>query len=111
MGGLPYSTYASICFGGSLFGMVNPLCILLLMTGLGSDYVVWRKSVCIDVTRPIATPDELGSGLAMLTGVLCSLISALDSVITCHLTYGSVLGHARFSIIHAPEMSRSKHLV
>ena len=46
-----------------------------------------------------------------LAGVLCSIVSAVNFVMTCPLNYDSVLGRAHFSIIHAAEMGRSKHHV
>lgn len=39
-------------FGGSLYSMVDPHLMLLLMQVLGDDYVVWDKSATIDFVRP-----------------------------------------------------------
>ena len=39
-------------FGGSLYSMVDPHLMLLLMQSLGSDYVVWDKSAEIEFVKP-----------------------------------------------------------
>lgn len=39
-------------FGGSLYSMVDPHYMLMLMNILGPDYVVWDKSATIDFLRP-----------------------------------------------------------
>lgn len=39
-------------FGGSLYSMVDPFYMLLLMPLLGDDYVVWDKAASIDFVTP-----------------------------------------------------------
>ena len=39
-------------FGGSLYAMVDPHLMILLMRRLGPDYVVWDKSATIEFLRP-----------------------------------------------------------
>ncbi len=39
-------------FGGSLYAMVDPHLMLLLMGALGDDYVVWDQSAGIDFRKP-----------------------------------------------------------
>ena len=39
-------------FGGSLYSMVDPHLVLLLMQALGGDYVVWDKSAKIEFHKP-----------------------------------------------------------
>ncbi|MEC7378325.1 MAG: DUF4442 domain-containing protein, partial [Pseudomonadota bacterium] len=39
-------------FGGSLYSMVDPMYMLLLMRRLGNDYIVWDKSASINFIRP-----------------------------------------------------------
>lgn len=39
-------------FGGSLYSMVDPHLMLLLMRILGNDYVVWDKSASIQFKKP-----------------------------------------------------------
>lgn len=48
-----YNTnYVGTHFGGSLYSMVDPMYMLLLMRRLGTDYIVWDKSASIDFIRP-----------------------------------------------------------
>jgi len=48
-----YNTnYVGTHFGGSLYSMVDPMYMLLLMRRLGNDYIVWDKSACIDFVHP-----------------------------------------------------------
>ncbi|WP_323751204.1 DUF4442 domain-containing protein [Marinobacter sp.] len=48
-----YNTnYVGTHFGGSLYSMVDPIYMLLLMRKLGNDYVVWDKAASIDFVRP-----------------------------------------------------------
>ena len=39
-------------FGGSLYSMVDPHLMILLMRRLGSDYIVWDKAAHIDFRKP-----------------------------------------------------------
>lgn len=39
-------------FGGSLYAMVDPHLMLMLMRRLGRDYIVWDRSATIDFLRP-----------------------------------------------------------
>lgn len=39
-------------FGGSLYSMVDPFYMLLLMPLLGNDYIVWDKAASIDFITP-----------------------------------------------------------
>ena len=39
-------------FGGSLYSMVDPHLMLMLMKLLGSGYIVWDKSAAIEFVRP-----------------------------------------------------------
>ena len=43
-------------FGGSLYSMVDPHFMLLLMKRLGSSYIVWDKSAHIDFIRAVKVP-------------------------------------------------------
>ena len=43
-------------FGGSLYSMVDPHCMLLLMKLLGKDYVVWDKLAEIEFIKPVKGP-------------------------------------------------------
>jgi len=39
-------------FGGSLFAMTDPCYMMLLMTALGKNYVVWDKAASIEFVKP-----------------------------------------------------------
>lgn len=44
--------YVGTIFGGSLYGAVDPIYMLMLIRLLGPDYVVWDKSASIRFRRP-----------------------------------------------------------
>ena len=44
--------YVGTHFGGSLFAMTDPFWMLLVMSSLGRDYIVWDQSGSIDFVRP-----------------------------------------------------------
>ncbi|QSP96382.1 DUF4442 domain-containing protein [Marinobacter salinisoli] len=46
------TNYVGTHFGGSLYSMVDPMYMLLLMRRLGNDYIVWDKFASIDFIRP-----------------------------------------------------------
>jgi acyl-coenzyme A thioesterase PaaI-like protein len=39
-------------FGGSLYSMTDPFCMLMVLARLGNNYVVWDKSADIDYIKP-----------------------------------------------------------
>ena len=44
--------YVGTQFGGSLYSMVDPFFMLMLMENLGSRYIVWDKAADIDFIAP-----------------------------------------------------------
>ena len=46
------SNYVGVHFGGSLYSMVDPFYMLILMRKLGRDYIVCDKSATIDFKKP-----------------------------------------------------------
>ncbi len=44
--------YVGTHFGGSLYSMIDPFYMLMVMNVMGPDYVVWDKSASIDFVRP-----------------------------------------------------------
>jgi len=44
--------YVGSHFGGSLFAMVDPFYMLMLLHALGRDYIVWDKAASIDFLKP-----------------------------------------------------------
>jgi acyl-coenzyme A thioesterase PaaI-like protein len=48
-----YNTnYLGTHFGGSLYAMIDPFYVLLVMNRLGREYIVWDKSAQIDFLKP-----------------------------------------------------------
>src|SRR3954467_6939617 len=44
--------YVGTIFGGSLYGAVDPVYMIMLIKILGSDYIVWDKAATIRFKRP-----------------------------------------------------------
>lgn len=44
--------YVGTIFGGSLYGAVDPVYMIMLIKRLGSDYVVWDKAASIRFKKP-----------------------------------------------------------
>jgi acyl-coenzyme A thioesterase PaaI-like protein len=44
--------YMGTQFGGSLYAMVDPWFMLMLIKNLGSDYIVWDKAATIQFKKP-----------------------------------------------------------
>ena len=44
--------YVGTHFGGSLYSMVDPFYMLMVMNVLGRDYIVWDKAAEIDFIKP-----------------------------------------------------------
>lgn len=44
--------YVGTIYGGSIYGSVDPMYMLMLMKILGSDYIVWDKAAAIRFRRP-----------------------------------------------------------
>lgn len=44
--------YVGSIFGGSMYGAIDPVYMLMLIKGLGRDYEVWDKSATIRFRRP-----------------------------------------------------------
>jgi hypothetical protein len=46
------ANYVGTRFGGSLFAMSDPFYMLMLMSNLGRDYIVWDKAASIRYRKP-----------------------------------------------------------
>ncbi len=46
------ANYVGTHFGGSLFAMIDPFYMLMLMANLGSGYIVWDKAASIRYRKP-----------------------------------------------------------
>lgn len=44
--------YVGVHFGGSLYSMIDPFYMLLLMNTLGKEYIVWDQSAEIQFVKP-----------------------------------------------------------
>lgn len=44
--------YVGVHFGGSLYSMIDPFYMLLLMNNLGKGYIVWDQSAEIEFIKP-----------------------------------------------------------
>lgn len=44
--------YVATIFGGSMYGAVDPIYMLMLIRRLGSDYIVWDKAATIQFKKP-----------------------------------------------------------
>jgi acyl-coenzyme A thioesterase PaaI-like protein len=44
--------YVGTIFGGSMYGAVDPIYMIMLIKALGPDYVVWDKAATIRFLRP-----------------------------------------------------------
>jgi len=44
--------YVGTIFGGSMYGAVDPVCMLMLIKNLGPAYVVWDKAASIWFKKP-----------------------------------------------------------
>lgn len=69
--------YVGTIFGGSMYGAVDPVYMIMLIKLLGRDYVVWDKAATIRFKRPgrttlhakfVVTPEEVAAIRAELAG-------------------------------------------
>ncbi|HEV2148452.1 MAG TPA: DUF4442 domain-containing protein [Longimicrobiaceae bacterium] len=44
--------YVGTIFGGSMYGAVDPIYMVMLIRTLGPEYVVWDRAACIRFRRP-----------------------------------------------------------
>ena len=44
--------YVGAIYGGSRYGAVDPICMLMLIKILGPEYVVWDKAAAISFKKP-----------------------------------------------------------
>jgi hypothetical protein len=90
--------YVGTTFGGSIYGAVDPIYMVMLIRNLGRDYVVWDKAAAIRFRRPGRTTLYATFRLepAVLEGIRLELAAAprLDRVFTVELTDAAGLVHA-----------------
>jgi len=90
--------YVGTIYGGSLYGAVDPIYMLMLIKSLGPDYVVWDKAATIRFRRPgrsrLTAVFQLPAG--MVSGIREELtrVAKLDRVFMVELTDRAGLVHA-----------------
>lgn len=71
--------YVGTIFGGSMYGAIDPIYMIMLIRILGPNYIVWDKAACIYFKKPgrstlrahfKLTPDEIGVIQAQLENEL-----------------------------------------
>ncbi len=67
--------YVGTIYGGSLYGAVDPIYMLMLIRSLGPDYVVWDKAATIRFRRPGRT--RLTATFRFAPGLVAGIREAL----------------------------------
>jgi acyl-coenzyme A thioesterase PaaI-like protein len=92
--------YVGTIFGGSMYGAVDPIYMVMLINILGRDYVVWDKSAQVRFKRPgketlfanfLITPEDIEAIKAELNEK-----KSLDRVYEIALTNEAGKVHAEF---------------
>lgn len=90
--------YVGSIFGGSMFGAVDPIYMVMLIRNLGPDYLVWDKSASIRFRRPGRTTLHARFSLddAELDAIRAALAEApaIDRVYTIDLVDADGVVHA-----------------
>ena len=63
--------YVGTIFGGSLYGAVDPMFMLMLIQRLGQDYVVWDKAAAIQFKKP--GKSKLSANFKILDGEISTI--------------------------------------
>lgn len=63
--------YVGTIYGGSMYGALDPLYMIMLIRNLGSDYIVWDKAASIRFKKP---------GRSTLYARLCLERTELDAI-------------------------------
>ncbi len=69
--------YVGTHFGGSLYSMVDPFYMLMLINNLGPDYIVWDKAAHIDFIKP--GTGKVSADLVLTDAMLAQVRAATDS--------------------------------
>ncbi len=77
--------YVGTIFGGSLYGAVDPIYMLMLIRRLGPDYVVWDKSATIQFKKP--GRETLRARFVVSDEELAAIRSALETQRSLDRTY------------------------
>ena len=90
--------YVGTIFGGSLYGAVDPIYMIMLIRLLGPDYVVWDKSAAIRFLKPgrstltarFLVPEEETNAIR----ALLESVPSVDRAYTVDLVDASGVVHA-----------------
>src|SRR5713226_6992220 len=77
--------YVGTIFGGSLYGAVDPIYMIMLMRRLGPDYLVWDKAASIRFKKP--GRETLRAHFLVSDEELAAIRSALESQRSVDRTY------------------------
>ena len=77
--------YVGTIFGGSMYGAVDPIYMLILLRRLGSEYVVWDKAASIQFKKPGRS--TLHAHFVITDEELASIKSALENARSVDRTY------------------------
>lgn len=90
--------YVGTIYGGSLYGAIDPIYMLMLMQCLGPDYVVWDKAASIRFRRPGRT--RLSATFALQPELLAGICDELRSVAKLDRVFSVELKDAG-GVVHA----------
>ncbi|MDZ7778349.1 MAG: DUF4442 domain-containing protein [Gemmatimonadota bacterium] len=77
--------YVGTIFGGSMYGAVDPIYMIMLIKRLGSDYLVWDKAASIRFRRP--GRDTLYATFRLDDGEVRTVREALEREASVERTY------------------------
>jgi hypothetical protein len=77
--------YVGTIFGGSMYSAVDPIYMLMLIHGLGKDYVVWDKTACMQFKKP--GRETLHARFTVAEEELGAIRTALESQRAIERTY------------------------
>lgn len=81
--------YVGTIYGGSLYGAVDPIYMLMLMRSLGPEYLVWDKAATIRFRRPgrsrLTATFELDPGVVADIREELTRVAKLDRMFTVEL--------------------------
>ena len=90
--------YVGTIFGGSMYGAVDPVFMIMLIKRLGPDYVVWDKAATIRFLRPgrstLHARFVIDSALVESIRVELSTVPKLERVLRVDLTATDGTVHA-----------------
>jgi acyl-coenzyme A thioesterase PaaI-like protein len=96
--GLRTRNYVGTIFGGSMYGAVDPIYMVMLIRNLGPDFVVWDKSASIRFRRPGRT--TLYARFRLDPAELDAIRAALETERSVDRTYAVELVD-REGVVHA----------